>query len=241
MTTFRTIQNVNGVVYQPAETTVIFAEDINAITTAINTIELVSDHFSYNEEGNFVACDVKFGVSEQIFSADGSFDLETFTGAPGHTFAGNLLTGIFRTVLGSIEVMGTFVNGVATSMTSALGDFFVFNKLHVSGDFYPEANIVYSVTRETVEAGEGIIASLTRYFIANLTGVFTVQGISDGIDGLVFTVLNNGSANAIILNESDDAPLGQKIKTPTGASFVLAPGHSVTFIYNSADFTWYII
>lgn len=239
MTTFRTIQNVNGTVYNPAELTIVYAEDINALTTAVNTIEEVTDHFSYDEEGNFVACDVKFGVAEQIFSADGSFDIETFTGAPGHAFAGNLLTGIARVMIGPYEAMAGFVNGIVTYMSSFSGDFFVFNKLNVSGNFVPQAGIEYSVTREPVSAGADIISSPTRFFFAQTSDVFYIQGISDGIDGLAFTVINVGSSNLVVLNESPDASTGQKIKTRTGGSVTVAPNNSISFIYNAGDFYWY--
>jgi len=119
--------------------------------------------------------------------------------------------------------------GIATNAPNA--------KLDVDGAvaFRKGADFTTGGSSNNVDFGD---TSLVR-----LTGATaqTITGIAGGVNGRVLTIVNAGSATAVITNDDSASVSANRIKTGTGAAVSLAVDASITLTYDSGSNVWRVI
>jgi hypothetical protein len=76
--------------------------------------------------------------------------------------------------------------------------------------------------------------------LVRLTGASaqTITGISGGTNGRILTIINAGSADATIVNNSGSSTAGNRITTGTGGDATIPVGSAITLVYDSSFTLW---
>jgi hypothetical protein len=149
------------------------------------------------------------------------------------------------TAFGSVQAFSGF-SGTSVGVTLALqsdlggkvviGDTLPAAMLDIAGDLDIRSNTITPGTTNTALAIGGF--SFIRLTPA---GVFSIAGITGGVDGKIVVLCNRGPSNMTIINESGTATAANRINTLTGLSILTAGEGTITLMYSTADSRWIVI
>lgn len=193
---------------------------------------------SVNNNNNS-ATDINTGTSTGLVSiggGSGTFALNTtnidisaagaISNATGIDMAsGNFIqngTGTFGTGTGAVSLNGN------TTVTSG-------NSLTVAG-----GTVAFQKGTDYSTTGTSNNVNLGNSALIRLTGASaqTITGIAGGVDGRLLTIINAGSATAVISNNSGSSSAANRITTGTGSDINLTVGASISMVYDSTASLW---
>lgn len=126
------------------------------------------------------------------------------------------------TVTGAVSLNGNTTVASGNSLTVA-GGTVAFQK----GTDYSTTG-----TSNDVNLGNSALVRLTG------ASAQTITGIAGGVDGRLLTIINAGSATAVISNNSGSSTAANRITTGTGGDINLTVGASISLVYDSTASLW---
>jgi hypothetical protein len=153
------------------------------------------------------------------------------------SLSGTISGGTSITGSGNINSTGGGLQTNSTTRVDNSGNLTNINNLDVSGSAAFKKGTDFSTT------GTSNDVNFSNASVVRLTGASaqTLTGIANGRDGYLLTLINAGSANATIANNSGSSSAANRITTGTGGSISVAVGSSLTLVYDSGASLWRVI
>lgn len=82
------------------------------------------------------------------------------------------------------------------------------------------------------------ISNKAALMIAPTDGTITLTGIISLDDGSVIVISNRGNANLVLSHQSTSSTAANRIITPTGSNYTIAPNHGAMIIYDDLSNRW---
>jgi len=184
------------------------------------------------------------GTGITVTNGAGSIGLATIYGSGSNTAAQGNVT--FTCPSGTGNLSGTG-NAITIGSGGTCNSLTVVNNPTFSGLVTGQAGLVVtnggslSTQKGTDYAATGVTSdvNLGAASLYRLTGISaqTITGFSGGVDGRILTLINAGSATAILSNLTTSAASNQ-ISTGSGADVNLPIGSTISLIYDSAASLW---
>ncbi len=169
---------------------------------------------------------IKSGDATGGNSGNIRFDVGTATGTLGYISFGDTNATDIR--FGNSSSTNTF-NG----SSDFVGDATFQNTSGVA--FNKGTDFSTTGASDDVNFGAGVLFRLTG------ASTQTINGIAGGTDGRTITLLNAGSAPAVLANNAGTSSAANRITTGTGANLNIPVGGSIQLIYDSGDSLWRVI
>ena len=184
------------------------------------------------------------GTGITVTNGAGSIGLATIYGSGSNTAAQGNVT--FTCPSGTGNLSGTG-NAITIGSGGTCNSLTVVNNPTFSGLITGQAGLVVtnggslSTQKGTDYATTGVTSdvNLGAASLYRLTGISaqTITGFSGGVDGRILTLINAGSATAVLSNLTTSAA-GNQISTGSGSDVNLPIGSSISLIYDSAASLW---
>ena len=184
------------------------------------------------------------GTGITFTNGAGSIGLATIYGSGSNTAAQGNVT--FTCPSGTGNLSGTG-NAITIGSGGTCNSLTVVNNPTFSGLITGQAGLVVtnggslSTQKGTDYATTGVTSdvNLGAASLYRLTGISaqTITGFSGGVDGRILTLINAGSATAVLSNLTTSAA-GNQISTGSGSDVNLPIGSSISLIYDSAASLW---
>jgi hypothetical protein len=130
----------------------------------------------------------------------------------------------------AITVLQSGNIGVATTQPNT--------RLDVKGDFSMRENNLFLANGNNHNLPVGLSSFAN---VSNVTGNYTITGISAGVDGKIFTIVNSSPFNLTIAHLDTGSDPINRINTLAGANISTIGNGSVTFQYSTIQNRWFVI
>ncbi len=130
----------------------------------------------------------------------------------------------------AVTVLQSGNTGIATTQPNT--------RLDVNGDFSLRENNLFLANGNNHNLAIGLSSFAN---VSNTTGNYTITGISAGVDGKIFTIVNSTPFNLTIAHLDAGSDPINRINTLAGANISTIGNGSVTFQYSTIQNRWMVI
>jgi hypothetical protein len=138
--------------------------------------------------------------------------------------------GTFSNRSNAITVLQSGNTGIATTQPNT--------RLDVNGDFSMRENNLFLANGNNHNLPVGLSSFAN---VSNVTANYTITGISAGVDGKIFTIVNSSPFNLTIAHLDTGSDPINRINTLAGANISTIGNGSVTFQYSTIQNRWMVI
>jgi hypothetical protein len=201
------------------------AKGYTSLATGFNSIAQGDNSatLNYNTQANGYASTVVGRYNDTIVAA------QTFATANTPLFiVGNGTSNANRS--NAITVLQSGNIGIATTQPNT--------RLDVNGDFSMRENNLFLANGNNHNLAVGLSSFAN---VSNVTGNYTITGISAGVDGKIFTIVNSSPFNLTIAHLDAGSDPANRINTLAGANISTIGNGSFTFQYSTIQNRWMVI
>jgi hypothetical protein len=201
------------------------AKGYTSLATGLNTIAQGDNSatFNLNTQANGYASTVVGKYNDTIVAP------ETFATANTPLFiVGNGTSNTNRS--NAITVLQSGNTGIATTQPNT--------RLDVNGDFSMRENNLFLANGNNHNLPVGLSSFAN---VSNVTANYTITGISAGVDGKIFTIVNSSPFNLTIAHLDAGSDPVNRINTLASANISTIGNGSVTFQYSTIQNRWMVI